>query len=62
VKEWDKNLETYITEMKRVPHWVFPPLKECREYFEKISNMQGYDWPEAPEASEIVEDEIEAPF
>jgi hypothetical protein len=38
----------YITN-KRIPHWQFPSLKECREHFEQIAKLEGYNWPEEPE-------------
>ena len=50
IKEYfNAKRECYIITRKRIPHWQFPPLKECREHFEKIAKMKGYNWPDEPE-------------
>jgi hypothetical protein len=29
----------------RVPTYEFPPLADCRAYFEQVAHMKGYKWP-----------------
>jgi hypothetical protein len=48
-EDYDPHTDRMVTRKKRVPHWEFPPLKECRDHFEKIAKMEGYNWPEEPE-------------
>lgn len=52
---YNKDKDRYITKKKQVAHWQFPPLKECREFFEKLAKMEGHKWPEEPEVVTIEE-------
>jgi Family of unknown function (DUF5906)/Bifunctional DNA primase/polymerase, N-terminal/Primase C terminal 1 (PriCT-1) len=42
---------------RRIYYWEFPPLGQCRSYFEKVMKMT-VDWDDVPEMSKEVEDEI----
>ena len=48
-EDYDTDRNLLIKTGKRVPHWQFPTLKECREHFEKLAKMKDYNWPEEPE-------------
>jgi hypothetical protein len=52
---WNAVKDEYVSNKKSVPHWEFPPLEECRGFFEEIANMKGHKWPEEPEV--IIEKE-----
>jgi hypothetical protein len=46
---YDADRDRLIKKRNRVQHWQFPPLDECREFFEQIAKMEGHIWPEEPE-------------
>jgi phage/plasmid-associated DNA primase len=48
-EDYNADRDLIIKTGERIPHWQFPPLKECREFFEQLAKLEGYNWPEEPE-------------